>query len=118
MIHMLSRFDLKPGTELEGFAADYYGFVERAKQLDLAVSTGKIGRRVSDTPMDTDADDAQEYYVIMSFRDREQLDRAYDYMDTLAEGTVPSARVIDPALMSIFSPSTPSTVSSTSLVPS
>ncbi len=82
MIHMLSRFDLKPGTELQSFASDYYGFFERAKELDLAVSTGKIGRRVSDTPMDTDAEDAQEYYVIMSFRDREQLDRAYDYMDS------------------------------------
>ena len=82
MIKMLSRFDLKPGIDIALFAEHYYSFVERAIDMDLAVSSDRIGRRVNDTPMDTDADDAQQYYVLMHFRDREQLDRAYEYMDS------------------------------------
>lgn len=81
MIHMLSKFDLEPGTELKEFEDSYYAFFERVEKLGLAEETGRIGRRLADTPMDTDAADAQEYYVIMSFRDREQLDCAYEYMD-------------------------------------
>jgi len=81
MIHMLSKFDLKQDEDLQDFEQQYYTFFERVKRLGLAEATGKIGRRVADTPMDTDEEDAQEYYVIMSFRDREQLDRAYAYMD-------------------------------------
>ena len=34
--------------------------------------------------MDTDADGAPRYYVVMSFRDRAQLDASYAYF---AEGT-------------------------------
>lgn len=81
MIHMLSRFDLKPGTNVDEFKQHYESFMDRAKLLGLAASTGTVGKRVADTPMDTDAEDAPEYYVVMSFRDREQMDRAYAYME-------------------------------------
>lgn len=81
MIQMLSRFDLKPDTDLSAFSDSYFEFFERMKEKGFAEATGKIGKRISDTPMDTDAEDAQQYYVIMSFRDREQLDQAYAYMD-------------------------------------
>jgi len=81
MIRMLSRFDLKPGIDLKTFEQHYYDFVERAKKINIAISTDKIGRRISDTPMDTDAEDAQEFYVVMTFRDREQLNHAYEYME-------------------------------------
>jgi len=88
MIRMLSRFDLKAGTDISAFAQSYFEFFERMKIKGLAESTGKIGRRILNTPMDTDAEDAQEYYVIMSFRNREQLDQAYAYMH---RETVPDA---------------------------
>ena len=50
------------------------------KSAGLLESSGALGRRVSDTPMDTDDESAPEYYAVMSFRDREQLDSAYDYL--------------------------------------
>lgn len=81
MIKMLSRFDLKPGIEREAFEKEYYEFVERAKQKGFVVSTDRIGERIADTPMDTDSEDAQRFYAVMMFRDKEQLDQAYDYMN-------------------------------------
>ncbi|MEM7427657.1 MAG: DUF6614 family protein [Pseudomonadota bacterium] len=85
MIHMLSRFDLKPGVSIEAFSQEYSTLVEQMRAKGLVSSTGQIGRREADTPMDTDADDAPEYYVVMSFADREQLDRSYAYLtDTSA----------------------------------
>ena len=81
MIKMLSRFDLKPNVDLETFEKRYYEFCARAVQSGLAVGTDKIGRRISETPMDTDAEGAQEFYVVMTFRDRDQLDQAYEYMN-------------------------------------
>ena len=83
MIHMLSRFDLKPGVDLRVFQSSYKAFCEQMQAKGLLVETGKIGRRVSDTPMDTDANLAPEYYSVMSFRDRQQLDAAYAYIEGL-----------------------------------
>ena len=80
MIHMLSRFDLKPGVKFASFRTSYAEFVERMRVEGLVEATGKIGRREANTPMDTDDEKAPEYYVIMSFRDRRQLDEAYAYM--------------------------------------
>ncbi len=81
MIQMLSRFDLKPGIAFDAFAEHYFGFAEEMRERELIVSTGPIGRRIADTPMDTDADDAPEFYAVMTFRDRAQLDAAYAYME-------------------------------------
>ncbi len=50
----------------------------RAK--DLALTTGPVDRRVANTLMDTDAQDAQEYYAVMTFRDETQLDHAYAFL--------------------------------------
>ena len=80
MIHMLSRFDLKPGIKFEAFRKDYMDLVEFMKSKGLVEGTGGIGRREADTPMDTDLDDAPEFYVVMWFKDREQLDRSYAYL--------------------------------------
>ena len=77
MIHMLSRFNLRSGTTIEKAQAEYALFFENLRAADLAESTGKIGQRVANTPMDTDSVDAQEFYVVMTFRDRAQLDRSY-----------------------------------------
>lgn len=80
MFHMLSCFDLKPGEEIDDFQPAYVAFVDEMKRIDLVESTGLIGSRQNDTPMDTDEERQHEYFVIMSFQDREQVDAAYAYI--------------------------------------
>ncbi|MCP5075452.1 MAG: hypothetical protein GY947_19435 [Rhodobacteraceae bacterium] len=80
MIHMLSRFNLRPGVAPETFHDDYMELVAHMKTLNLVEGTGKVGQRETATPMDTDHDDAPEFYAVMSFRDRDQLDRSYAYL--------------------------------------
>ncbi|MEM9330409.1 MAG: hypothetical protein AAGA53_03720 [Pseudomonadota bacterium] len=82
MIYMLSKFDLSPDVDFKAFQKDYSEFVQDMRSMDLAVSTGNVGTRIADTPMDTDLDDAPRFYVIMTFRDRDQLDKAYRYIAT------------------------------------
>ena len=80
MFHMLSCFNLKPDETIEEFQSDYFTFVEEMKHMDLVESTGSVGRRQSDTPMDTDDERDHEYFVVMSFRDRDQVDAAYAHI--------------------------------------
>lgn len=80
MIHMLSKFDLAPNVKISEFEYHYYRFVDEAIHTNMIASSGRIGKRIEDTPMDTDAPDAQGYYVIMSFTNREQLDNAYEFL--------------------------------------
>ena len=80
MFHMLTCFDLKPGIGIEDFRAAYLNFVEYMRGIDLVECTGPIGRRQRDTRMDTDGERDHEYFVIMSFRDRAQVDAAYAYL--------------------------------------
>ncbi len=80
MIHMLSRFNLKPGVTVETFRDDYMKLVADMKALGLVEGTGQMGRRELATPMDTDREDAPEFYAVMMFRDRDQLDRSYAYL--------------------------------------
>ena len=77
MFHMLTCFDLEPGIGIGAFRAAYLDFVEYLRGIDLVESTGPIGRRQSDTRMDTDSERDHQYFVIMSFRDRAQVDAAY-----------------------------------------
>ncbi len=87
MFHMLTCFDLKPGIGIEAFRADYLGFVEHMRSLDLVACTGPIGQRQRDTRMDTDYERDHEYFVIMSFRDRSQADAAYALLAAREEST-------------------------------
>jgi hypothetical protein len=80
MFHMLSCFDLKPGIDIDVFQSAYCAFAEKMKQIGLVESTGPIGARQSDTPMDTDNERKQQYFVVMSFRDRSQVDAAYAHI--------------------------------------
>ena len=50
------------------------------QDLELLQSTGPIGRRQSDTIMDTDSERDHEYFFIMSFQNRAQCDRAVEYI--------------------------------------
>ena len=80
MFHMLSCFDLKPGEEIADFQAAYLVFVEEMKRLGLVESSGEIGQRQNDTPMDTDDERDHDYFVVMTFRDRAQSDAAYAHI--------------------------------------
>jgi len=77
MFHMLTCFDLKPGIDLGAFRTAYLDFVAYMQSIDLVDSTGPIGQRQNDTRMDSDKERDHEYFVIMSFRDRPQVDAAY-----------------------------------------
>ena len=77
MIHMLSSFDLKPGEDFAIFQSDYTDFVADLRAAGIIEGAGPLGARVSDTPMDTDDERDHEYFAVMSFRDRTQVDAAY-----------------------------------------
>ncbi len=77
MFHMLTCFDLKPDAGIGEFQVAYSDLVAHLQGIDMVVDTGPVGRRQSDTPMDTDGERAQEFFVIMSFRDRAQVDATY-----------------------------------------
>ncbi|WP_298558119.1 hypothetical protein [uncultured Aliiroseovarius sp.] len=76
MFHMLTCFNLKPGVAIDDFRAAYNGFVEYMKGINLVEGTGPIGERQRDTAMDTDDERDHGYFVIMSFRERAQVDEA------------------------------------------
>jgi len=85
MIHMLSSFDLKLNEEFDNFIDDYEEFIAGLRALDMVVDADPIGRRVKDTPMDTDEGRKQHYYSVMHFRDRAQLDAAYAHIEANAQ---------------------------------
>ncbi len=104
MFHMLSCFKLKPGEDINSFRRNYDAFVADMKSIDLVVASGPIGRRQSDTPMDTDDERDHEYFAIMSFRDRTQVDAAYAYIKRHVEpGEITHnnviARIVDPVFI-------------------
>ena len=82
MIHMLSRFNLKSGIDPKVFADRYLQLVAEMQSRNLAETSGPVGRRFADTPMDTDAPEAQEYYAVMIFRDAVQLNSAYAFLNS------------------------------------
>ena len=94
MIHMLSRFDLKPGVEFEEFGWNYRNMVAQMQAKGLVEGSGRIGRREQDTPMDTDTADAPEFYVVMSFKDRDQLDGSYALLTDAAANRATSHPVV------------------------
>ena len=76
MFRMLTCFNLRPGTSIQEFSSVYFAFVDHMQDLDLVEGSGPIGRRQSDSELDTDAEREHEYFALMDFRDRAQADRA------------------------------------------
>lgn len=76
MFHMLTCMNLKPGENIDDFSAAISAFAEHMRNLGLVHSISPIGRRQTDTIMDTDTERDHEYFFTMSFRDREQCDLA------------------------------------------
>lgn len=78
MIQMLSAFNLSRGTNLSAFSKTYDSFVASLRDDGLVEASSRVGTRVADTPMDTDDQNQRRYFTLMTFRDRAQLDAAYD----------------------------------------
>ena len=76
MFHMLTCFNLKAGESIQNFGDAISEFTGHMKNLDLVDSISPIGRRQTDTIMDTDTERDHKYFFIMSFRDRAQCDQA------------------------------------------
>ena len=93
MFHMLSCFNLKPDRTVDEFCRSVADFTAYLKKIDLVQSAGPVGRRQTDTIMDTDSERNHEYFFIMTFRDRAQCDRAVEriYSQTEQEGAVHKA---------------------------
>ncbi len=85
MFHMLSCFNLRPEIELGVFrkALEYY--TAHLQGHDLVESNSPIGQRRSDTGMDTDGERHHQYFTTTTFRDRAQVDAAYDYIKAHTE---------------------------------
>ena len=80
MFHMLSCFDLKPSVTIDEFQQSIAKFTTHMQELGAVESISSIGRRQRHPIMDTDNDRDHEYFFILSFRDRDQCDRAVDYI--------------------------------------
>jgi len=98
---MLSCFNLAKSEDIVPFRNAYKAFLANMKAIDLVEETGPIGRRQADTPMDTDDERDHEYFVIMSFRDRAQVDAAYAYLTEQAQAPHDSVlkHVVDPVFI-------------------
>ena len=101
MFHMLSCFNLNSDEEIGTFQSAYLAFVDEMKRIDLVESTGPIGSRQSDTPMDTDDEREHEYFMVMTFRDREQADAAYAH---ILKHTGPSDAAHDKVYTRVLNP--------------
>lgn len=83
--HMVTTFDLKPDVDIEAFSPALADYTAHLRGLDLVEACGPIGRRQSDTILDTDGERPQAILAIMTFRDRGQADRAVDYIKSHSE---------------------------------
>lgn len=77
---MLSCFNLKRDVTVQEFEGALLRFTNQMQELGLVQSTGPIGERQNDTPMDTDTEREHRYFFITTFQSREQCDRAYAYI--------------------------------------
>ena len=80
MFHMLSCFNLKPGITIDEFRQSIGDFRAHLEDMDLVQSIGPIGRRQSESILDTDGERDHQFFFITSFRDRAQCDRAIEHM--------------------------------------
>ena len=80
-IHLLSAFDLRPGVAEQSFTEAYATFVQELYDADLIIDAHPMGRRVSDTPMDTDNERAHQFFTILTFRNRAHMDAAYAHIE-------------------------------------
>ena len=92
MIHMLSAFDLNDGEDPTVFESAYSAFLSDLRAEGMIATAGPVGRRMSDTPMDTDRTRAHQFFSVMSFEDRAQLDAAYEQIAKRLSGATQTHR--------------------------
>lgn len=80
MYHMLSCFNLRPGVGTMELSTSVKAFDAHLQEAGLVQCTGPIGKRDKHPVMDTDEQRDLDYYFIMTFSDREQCDRAVEYI--------------------------------------
>ncbi len=85
MFHMLTCFNLKPEFDIDAFRTAASNLTAYMKDRELVHSMGSIGRRQSDTILDTDEERDHEYFFIMSFQDRAQSDLAVESIQSREE---------------------------------
>ena len=85
MFHMLTCFDLRPGIELGDFRQALANYTAHLHELDLVESNSPVGRRQSDTILDTDSERNHQFFTTMTFRDRAQADAAVGYIKSHSE---------------------------------
>ncbi len=81
MFLMLSSFNLRAGESERSCQQAINEFDRCMREAKLLHSVGPLGKRVSNTPMDTDDDRALQYYFLSYFDTREQCDKAYDLIE-------------------------------------
>ena len=77
---MLTCFNLKVDVTMDSFQDALSEFTAHMKSKDMVVSTGPVGKRQSDTIMDTDSERDHQHFFLMTFRDRAQCDKAVKYL--------------------------------------
>lgn len=80
MFHMLNCINLNEGVSIEEFDQSLDALSVHLQKLDLLDSAGPIGRRQRHPVMDTDDERDHEYFFILTFKDRDQCDRAVEYI--------------------------------------
>ena len=85
MMHMLSCFKLQPGASLEEFNSHLEAFSQHLQELGLVEGHSPVGRRITDTILDTDEERDQDLYMLMHFCDKAQSDRAVEYIESETE---------------------------------
>ncbi|MEM8497558.1 MAG: hypothetical protein AAF542_06010 [Pseudomonadota bacterium] len=90
MFVMLSSFNLREGETPESCQAAIQEFAMHMQQQKMLVSVGPLGKRVSNTPMDTDDNSQLNYYFLSYFESREQSDQAYALIE---QGVEPSVSI-------------------------
>lgn len=85
---MLSSFNLREGETPEACQAAIQAFAKNMQQQKMLVSVGPLGKRVANTPMDTDDNSQLNYYFLSYFESREQSDQAYDLIERGVEPSV------------------------------
>ena len=78
---MLSCFRLAEGSSIDDYQAALEVFSRQLVALDLVEDVGPVGERRDDTILDTDEDRDHTHFLVMSFRDRAQADRAVAHIE-------------------------------------
>ena len=80
MYRMLSFFDLAEDTDVAEFEHALTPFCQHMIDIDMLHSWGPVGRRSTNTPMDTDESRSQQYMFVSTFVDKAQCDASYAYI--------------------------------------